>query len=263
MAILEAQNIEKRFGQGSKEIVALHDISLKINDGEFVAIVGPSGCGKTTFLHILGGFVPKSSGSVTVDGLQVNSPGPDRGMMFQDFALYPWRTVIGNVAWGLEVQGTPKKEREAIAEKYLSMVGLTAFRKHYPGQLSGGMKQRVALARVLAFEPGVLLMDEPFGALDVQTRELMQEELASIHQQTGKTVLFITHDIEEAVYLADRVIVFTARPGRIKDVLTIDLPRPRQIELKKTGEFLHYRNLIWDLLREEVLKAHYDQERSA
>lgn len=258
MAVLEAQQIEKWFGHTE----ALHEISLTVHDGEFVAVVGPSGCGKTTLLHILAGFVPKTGGLVTVDGKAVNRPGPDRGVMFQDLALYPWRNVLGNVTWGLEVQGRPRREREAIAERYLNMVGLNAFRKHYPAQLSGGMKQRVALARVLAFEPGVLLMDEPFGALDVQTRELMQEELAKIHQQTGKTVLFITHDIEEAIYLADRVVVFTARPGRIKEVVRIELPRPRHIELKKSAAFMEYRNRIWDLLREEVLKAHHYEEQS-
>ncbi len=263
MAVLEAQHIEKRYGEGVKQTVALHEISLGVSDGEFVAIVGPSGCGKSTFLHILGGFVSKNAGEVMVDGKLVNRPGPDRGMMFQDLALYPWRTVMGNVTWGLEAQGRSKSEQAEIAGRYLNMVGLTSFSKHYPGQLSGGMRQRVALARVLAFEPGVLLMDEPFGALDVQTRELMQEELARIHQQTGKTVIFVTHDIEEAIYLADRVVVFTARPGRIKEIVSVGLPRPRTIELKKSPDFLDYRNRIWDLLREEVLKAYQDEERSA
>lgn len=261
MAVLEAYQIEKRFGSGNRMVQALQNINLKIADGEFVAIVGPSGCGKTTFLHIVGGFTPRSAGIILVDGKPVEKPGPDRGVMFQDFALYPWRSVLGNVGWGLEVQGWSKKAREEKALRYLNMVGLAAFSKYYPSQLSGGMKQRVALARVLAFEPGVLLMDEPFGALDVQTRELMQEELAKIHQQTRKTVLFVTHDIEEAVYLADRVVIFTARPGQIKEILEINLPRPRQIEIKKTTQYTTYRNQIWDLLRDEVLTAHRDEER--
>jgi len=190
-----------------------------------------------------------------IEGRPVLGPGPDRGMLFQEFALFPWRSIIGNVGWALEVQGVPKEKRIEIAERYLKLVGLLQFKDHYPGELSGGMKQRVALARVLAFEPQVLLMDEPFGALDAQTRELMQEELNAIWQQTRRTVLFVTHDIEEAIYLSDRVIVFTARPGRLKEEVRIDLPRPRGIEVKKDPAFLAYRNRIWDLLREEVLKA--------
>jgi NitT/TauT family transport system ATP-binding protein len=228
---------------------------LSVEEGEFVAIVGPSGCGKSTFLHILGGFEPHDGGTMLLNGAPVKGPGPDRGMLFQEFALYPWRSVIGNVAWGLEVQGKPKTERIEIAERYLKLVGLSSFRDAYPAELSGGMKQRVALARVLAFEPRILLMDEPFGALDAQTRELMQEELNAIWQQTRNTVLFVTHDIDEAIYLADRVIVFTARPGRIKDEIRIKLERPRRIDVKKTAAYMGYRNSVWDLLREEVLKA--------
>jgi NitT/TauT family transport system ATP-binding protein len=193
-----------------------------------------------------------------LSGKPVVGPGPDRGMLFQEFALFPWRSVIGNVGWALEVQGVPKAERACRAERYLKLVGLSNFADAYPTELSGGMKQRVALARVLAFEPEVLLMDEPFGALDAQTRELMQEELHTIWQMTRNTVLFVTHDIEEAVYLGDRVVVFTARPGRLKEEITIDLPRPRTIELKKTPEFLAYRNRVWDCLRAEVLKARED-----
>ncbi len=176
-------------------------------------------------------------------------------MLFQDLALFPWCTVLGNAAWALEVQGKPREERIAIAERYLDLVGLLPFKHAYPAELSGGMKQRVALARLLAFDPAVLLMDEPFGALDAQTRELMQEELQRIWLQTRKTVLFVTHDIEEAVYLGDRVVVFTARPGRIKEVVTIDLHRPRELEIKKDLQFVQYRNRIWDLLREEFLRS--------
>jgi NitT/TauT family transport system ATP-binding protein len=182
-------------------------------------------------------------------------------MMFQDLALFPWRTVLGNAVWALEVQGRPKAERIAIAEHYLAMVGLLPFRNAYPGELSGGMRQRVALARVLAFDPEVLLMDEPFGALDAQTRELMQEELQRIWLATGKTVLFVTHDIEEAAYLADRVVVFSASPGRIKATMPTTLPRPRGLELKKTHPFVELRNHLWDLLREEVLKTREGVER--
>jgi len=190
-----------------------------------------------------------------VAGRQIDGPGPDRGMMFQELALFPWCTVLGNTVWALEVQGRPRQERIAIAERYLDLVGLLPFKHAYPAELSGGMKQRVALARLLAFDPAVLLMDEPFGALDAQTRELMQEELQRIWLETKKTVLFVTHDIEEAVYLGDRVVVFTARPGRIKDVVPIDLPRPRALEIKKDLQFIQYRNRIWDLLHEEFLRS--------
>jgi NitT/TauT family transport system ATP-binding protein len=254
-ALLEVRDLAKTFRRGARTVQAVDRLSLTVADGEFVAIVGPSGCGKSTFLHILGGFEPPDGGAMLLNGAPIVGPGPDRGMLFQEFALYPWRSVIGNVAWGLEVQGRPKAERIAIAERYLKLVGLGAFRDAYPAELSGGMKQRVALARVLAFEPRVLLMDEPFGALDAQTRELMQEELNAIWQQTRNTVLFVTHDIDEAIYLADRVLVFTARPGRIKDEIRIKLERPRRIDVKKSAAYMSYRNRVWDSLRDEVLKA--------
>jgi NitT/TauT family transport system ATP-binding protein len=176
-------------------------------------------------------------------------------MLFQDYALFPWRSVIGNVAWSLEVQGQPKAQRLATAQKYLELVGLSAFSEAYPSELSGGMQQRIALARVLAFEPRMLLMDEPFGALDAQTRQLMQEELTAIWQRQRRTVLFVTHDIDEALYLSDRIVVFTARPGRMKADLVVDLPRPREPEVRKTARFSQLRNEIWDMLREEVLAA--------
>jgi NitT/TauT family transport system ATP-binding protein len=255
MAVVEVEHLGKLFVRGNNRVEAIHDLSLRVGDGEFVTIVGPSGCGKSTFLHILGGFVPRDGGTMRLDGRDVEGPGPDRGMMFQDLALFPWRTVAGNVGWALEVQGRPRAEREAVVDRLLALVGLRPFRHAYPNELSGGMRQRVALARVLCFEPAVMLMDEPFGALDAQTRELMQEELQRIWQQTRKTVLFVTHDIDEAVYLGDRVLVFTARPGEIKAELSISLPQPRSIEVKKSPEFLAYRNTIWDLLRAEVLKA--------
>ncbi len=255
MTFLEVAGVRKTFRRDDKTVVAIDKFDLSLNEGEFVSIVGPSGCGKSTFLHILGGFESRDAGEMRIEGRPVLGPGPDRGMLFQEFALFPWRSIIGNVGWALEVQGVPKEKRIEIAERYLKLVGLLQFKDHYPGELSGGMKQRVALARVLAFEPQVLLMDEPFGALDAQTRELMQEELNAIWQQTRRTVLFVTHDIEEAIYLSDRVIVFTARPGRLKEEVRIDLPRPRGIEVKKDPAFLAYRNRIWDLLREEVLKA--------
>lgn len=252
--LVEVGGLSKVFVRGERRVTALDELTLRVDAGEFVTIVGPSGCGKSTFLHILGGFIPASGGSMRVAGREVAGPGPDRGVMFQELALFPWRTVLGNVTWGLEVQGRAKAERVAIAERYLDLVGLLAFKDAYPTELSGGMKQRVALARVLAFDPAVLLMDEPFGALDAQTRELMQEEFQRIWLQTGKTVVFVTHDVEEAVYLGDRVVVFSARPGRIKAEVPARLPRPRSLEVKKSQAFLEPRNQVWDLLREEVLR---------
>ena len=204
---------------------------------------------------MVGGFEPVSAGTLRVRGAPVTGPGPDRGIIFQEFALFPWRTVADNVAWALEIQGRQKAERREVADRLLAMVGLTKFRDHYPAELSGGMKQRVAIARTLAYDPAILLMDEPFGALDAQNRELMQEWLQAIWHQARKTVLFVSHDIDEAIYLADRVIVFTARPGTVKADIRIDLPRPRAIEVKKTVPYLEYRNRAWDLLREEVLRA--------
>jgi NitT/TauT family transport system ATP-binding protein len=253
--LLEVCDLTKTFRRGTRIVEAIGGFSLAIESGEFVSIVGPSGCGKSTFLHILGGFEPADGGRMLLNGIPIAGPGPDRGMLFQEFALFPWRSVIGNVGWALEVQGVPKAERLRRANKYLELVGLSGFADAYPAELSGGMKQRVALARVLAFEPRILLMDEPFGALDAQTRELMQEELNAIWQQTRNTVLFVTHDIEEAIYLSDRVIVFTARPGRLKEEIRVDLPRPRGIDVKKSAEYLGYRNRVWDSLRSEVLKA--------
>jgi NitT/TauT family transport system ATP-binding protein len=255
MPLVEVRDLVKTFRRGERVVEAIDRFGLSVEANEFVAIVGPSGCGKSTFLHILGGFEPANGGTILLGGAPIAGPGPDRGMLFQEFALFPWRSVIGNVVWSLEVQGMTKEERLSRAERYLRMVGLWNFRDAYPAELSGGMKQRVALARVLAFEPAVLLMDEPFGALDAQTRELMQEELQAIWQQHRKTVLFVTHDIEEAIYLGDRVVVFTARPGKLKEEIAIDLPRPRQIEIKKSPEYLAYRNRVWDCLRAEVLKA--------
>jgi NitT/TauT family transport system ATP-binding protein len=220
-------------------------------EGEFITVIGPSGCGKSTFLHIMGGFIPAEDGSIRVYGKTVNGPGPDRGMMFQEFALFPWKTVAGNVAWGLEAQGVGRKEIDDIVRHYLQMMGLWEFREHFPAELSGGMKQRAALARVLAFDPKVLLMDEPFGALDAQTREVMQEELTRLWERTGKTIVFVTHDIDEAVYLGDRVVVLTARPARIREEVKIELPRPRGLEIKKSARCHEYRNYIWDMIRSE------------
>jgi NitT/TauT family transport system ATP-binding protein len=255
MSFLTARSVGKRFEREGRQVRAIDDFSLSVQEGEFVSIVGPSGCGKSTFLHMVGGFEPITEGSISLDGQPITGAGPDRGMLFQDYALFPWRSVIGNVAWSLEVQGQPKAQRLATAQKYLELVGLSAFRDAYPSELSGGMQQRIALARVLAFEPRMLLMDEPFGALDAQTRQLMQEELTAIWQGQRRTVLFVTHDIDEALYLSDRIVVFTARPGRMKADIAVDLPRPRVPEVRKTARFSQLRNEIWDMLREEVLAA--------
>ncbi len=249
---VEALGLKKTYTKDGHAMPVLDMEQLTVREGEFLTVVGPSGCGKSTFLHILGGFINADAGQVRVQGREVAGPGPDRGMMFQEFALFPWRTVAGNVAWGLEVQGVPKPDREAVVAKLLALMHLEEFRNYLPGEISGGMKQRVALARVLAFDPKVLLMDEPFGSLDAQTREVMQEELTRIWERTGKTIVFVTHDIEEAVYLGDRVAVLTARPARIKQEIPIALPRPRAITVKKSVEYLEYRNAIWDLIRGEA-----------
>ena len=247
---LEATGVRKVYRKDGREMPVLEVERFSAREGEFITIIGPSGCGKSTFLHIMGGFIPAESGTIRVYGSPVNGPGPDRGMMFQEFALFPWKTVAGNVAWGLEVQGKPKADIDPVVQNYLEIMNLTEFRNHYPAEISGGMKQRTALARVLAFDPKVLLMDEPFGALDAQTRETMQEEVTKIWERTRKTIVFVTHDIEEAVFLGDRVVVLSARPGRIREDIRIDLPRPRTLEIKKSMQCHEYRNQIWDLIRQ-------------
>jgi NitT/TauT family transport system ATP-binding protein len=249
---VEAVGIRKSYTRDGRTLPVLALDRLEVREGELITVVGPSGCGKSTFLHIVGGFVQPDAGVVRVHGREVTGPGPDRGMMFQEFALFPWRTVAGNVEWGLEVQGMGRTERRAIVERYLELMDLGDFRNHLPAELSGGMKQRVALARVLAFDPRVLLMDEPFGALDAQTREVMQEEVARLWERTRKTIVFVTHDIEEAVYLGDRVVVLTARPARVKEEVAVGLPRPRSLAVKKSVACLEYRNHVWDLIRSEA-----------
>jgi len=248
---LEVVGLRKAYARDGRTLEVLDLARLSVADSEFVTVVGPSGCGKSTMLHVLGGFIPCDAGRIRVHGREVVGPGPDRGMVFQEYALFPWRTVSGNVGWGLEVRGAPAAERAAVVNRYLELTGLWEFRDHLPAELSGGMKQRVALARVLAFDPAVLLMDEPFGSLDAQTRETMQEELTGIWQRTRKTILFVTHDIDEAVYLGDRVVVLSARPARVREELAIDLPRPRGIAVRKSIAFLEARNRIGDLIREE------------
>lgn len=210
-----------------RELNVFRDISFTIRDSEFVSVIGTSGCGKSTLLSIAGGLSQPTAGNILVDGKAVSGPGLDRGIVFQEFALFPWLTVLGNVAFGLKSKGMPKAEREEIASRYVKLVGLGGFEHYHPHRLSGGMKQRVSLARALAIEPSVLLMDEPFGALDAQTREAMQNALAEIWMKTRNTIMFITHDIREAVYLSDRVLVLSGRPATVSYELTVDLPRPR------------------------------------
>jgi len=252
---LEVVGLRKGYVKDGHRNEVLDLERLRVVPGEFLTIVGPSGCGKSTLLHILGGFIRPDAGEIRVHGRAVTGPGPDRGMLFQEFALFPWRTVEGNVGWALEVQGRPAAERAAVVERYLDLTGLREFRRHLPGELSGGMKQRVALARVLAFDPRVLLMDEPFGSLDAQTREQMQEELMRLWERTGTTVVFVTHDIEEAVYLGGRVLVLSSRPARIREEVKIALPRPRDLAVRKSVACLEYRNAIGDLIRSEATRA--------
>jgi NitT/TauT family transport system ATP-binding protein len=226
--MIEIDRLSKSFDtRRSRQHLALSDISLSVAEGEFVSILGPSGCGKSTLLYIVGGFVAPTSGVVRVDGRPVTGPGPDRGPVFQEFALFPWKTVLGNVMYGLLQQGVDKADAEAHARRLLAMVHLGGYEDFYPKELSGGMKQRVAIARTLAYKPGILLMDEPFGALDAHTRTRLQVDLLDIWERDRKTVLFVTHGVDEAVLLSDRVVVLTRAPGRIKTIIDIDLPRPR------------------------------------
>jgi NitT/TauT family transport system ATP-binding protein len=243
-----------------RPVLALSDVSLEVGAREFLAILGPSGCGKSTLLYLVGGFLPIEAGRVLVEGKTVAAPGPDRGIVFQHFALFPWKTVRGNILYGLELQGLPRAERERRAQAFIDLVGLRGFEDSYPSQLSGGMKQRTAIARTLAFDPSILLMDEPFGALDAQTRALMQTELLGIWQRTPKTVIFVTHDVQEAVYLADRVAVMSARPGRIKAIVDTKFGR-RDPGILREKSFVEKVDELWNLVRVEALKAQEDKAK--
>ncbi|HVJ40527.1 MAG TPA: ABC transporter ATP-binding protein [Dongiaceae bacterium] len=256
MAKLEINNVNLRFTPKSgNAVTALDGISLNVEENEFAVIVGPSGCGKSSLLRLVAGLNRQTSGSITLDGKAVTRPGKDRGMVFQSYTLYPWLTVQQNVEFGPELAGISASERAAIARRFIAQVGLEGFEKAYPKQLSGGMMQRVALARALANDPEILLMDEPFGALDSQTRSLMQELLLDIWQQSRKTVLFITHDIDEAILLGDRVYVMTARPGRIKEMIKIDIPRPRSVDLLTSPDFIALKRRIMGLIHDEAVRA--------
>ena len=257
---LQAIDLTKIFDDGKKgPVTAIDHVNLEVRDGEFVMIVGPSGCGKTTLINILGGLNTATSGEVLLDGKSVEGPGADRGMVFQGYSLFPWLTVQKNVEFGLKMKKMPKAQRAAQAKKFIDLVGLTGFENALPKQLSGGMKQRVAIARTLANEPEILLMDEPFGALDAQTRVVMQELLADISKKTKTTILFITHDIDEAVLLGDRIYVMSRRPGTIREVLDVNIPGVRSHESLVLPEFLATKKKIMDMLWKESMDAAMDQ----
>jgi len=236
-----------------RPVLALDRVSIEVREGEFLALLGPSGCGKSTLLYLLGGFLQVESGSILLRGEPVSRPGPDRGIVFQGFALYPWKTVRQNIMYGLKFLRLPRSERERRVQELIELVHLNGFESSFPSQLSGGMKQRVAIARTLAIDPKVLLMDEPFGALDAQTRELMQEELLSIIRRSPKTTVFVTHDVREAIYLADRVAIMSSRPGRIKEV--VDTSTLSGEEALHTPEFSRMVNYLWHAIRDEAIKA--------
>jgi NitT/TauT family transport system ATP-binding protein len=237
-----------------RSVLALENVSLEVREREFVALLGPSGCGKSTLLYLIGGFLPTETGKILVDGKPVAGPGPDRGIVFQNFALFPWKSVRKNVLYGLERQALQREEREKRAQAFIDLVGLTGFEESYPSQLSGGMKQRTAIARTLAFDPRMLLMDEPFGALDAQTRSLLQGELLAIWEKTRKTVIFVTHDVQEAVYLAERVAVMSARPGRIKTIVDTRFDKDDP-NVHRTKVFVDKVDEVWNLVRDEAIKA--------
>jgi len=247
-AKLAVSGLTKRFG----DLEVLRQINTSVGKGEFISIVGPSGCGKTTFLRIVGGLESASGGTVSLDGRVIDGPGRDRGFVFQQDNLLPWRDILSNVGIGSEIAGIRTPEQRALTQHLLELVGLKGFEHYYPRQLSGGMRQRVNLARALAVNPDLLLMDEPFSALDAQTREIMQTELLRIWEEGRKTVLFVTHQIDEAVFLSDRVFVFARRPGRLQEIIDIDLPRPRTLALKRTPEFVALVDRIWKLIEHDV-----------
>ena len=251
---IDLNQVEVAFPQpDGGQFIAVRDFDLRVERGEFITIVGPSGCGKSTILSVVDGLIKPSGGSALIDGEPVAGPGSDRALVFQEFALLPWRTIESNIMLGLELQHKlSKKEIKDLVAHYVRMVGLQGFERHYPHQLSGGMRQRVGIARALAVNPRILLMDEPFAALDAQTREIMSSELLRIWEQEKKTVLFVTHSIDEAVYLADRIVVLTGCPGRVKEIIEVGLPRPRGLAIKDEPGFVRLRRHIWDLLEEEV-----------
>jgi NitT/TauT family transport system ATP-binding protein len=264
MAILTLRNVSKFFGDadnGSEQIVAINDVSLDVNAGEFFSIIGPSGCGKSTLLRIIGGLLAASSGELTVGSDKVNGPHPWVGMVFQEESTFPWRTTLGNVEFGLEMRGVAQGQRRQKSREMIRLVGLSGFEERYPSELSGGMKQRVAIARALVLEPKILLMDEPFGALDEQTRIILGEELLRIRDQLKQTIILVTHNINESVQLSDRVMIMTAGPGRVKEVVPIDLPHPRDSTIIASDRFGKLVGQVWGALREESIKSFKQTEQ--
>ena len=252
---LKIDNVKKIYQTRKGEMTALNGVNLDIKENEFICVVGPSGCGKSTLLNIIAGLDTPTSGAVYIDGKKIEGTGTERGVVFQQYALFPWLTVLKNVMFGLKLQGKSDAEAKEIATKYIKMVQLEDFVNHYPKELSGGMKQRVAIARAYAVKPEVLLMDEPFGALDAQTRTQLQTELLKTWESERKTCFFITHDVDEAIILAQRVIVMSARPGRIKDIVDIDIPYPRDQETKMSPRFMELKNHIWSQVYQEYLEV--------
>lgn len=249
--IIELEGVSKRYG----DMLALDNVSLRIEKGEFVVIVGASGCGKSTILNMIAGFDHPSEGLVKVEGRQVTEVSPNTGMVFQQYALFPWLSVLDNIAYGLKMKGMKKAERRAIAQQFVDMVGLKGFENAYPKQLSGGMKQRVTIARVLANDPAVMLFDEPFAALDAMTRQVLQEELVRIYEQSGKTIVFITHSIDEALMLSSRILIMSARPGKIAQDIVNDLPHPRNADVQLSEQYLAMKQKIWKTVQGEVAKS--------
>jgi NitT/TauT family transport system ATP-binding protein len=256
VARISLSHLGKTFASRHGNVTALADINLEIADQEFITIVGASGCGKSTLLNLLAGFDTPTSGQLTVDGAPVNGPGPDRGVVFQQTALFPWLSVEENIAFGLKLRANRRKgSSEKIVERLLARTGLAAFRSRRPAELSGGMRQRAAIASVLAINPSTLLMDEPFGALDALTRSIMQDFLLEVWEEERKTVLLVTHDIDEAIYLADRTVVMTAHPGRVREIIAVHLPRPRRYEMRSEERFIALRDHVTGIVREEAIKG--------
>jgi NitT/TauT family transport system ATP-binding protein len=253
--VIDHVRVEYPSADGAASLVAVADVGFTIEPGEFVSIIGPSGCGKSSLLYLINGISKPTSGSILVNGTPVTKPSAQRALVFQDAGLLPWNSILTNVAMGLQIKNVPKAEREKRAAALLKLVGLDGFGSKLPHQLSGGMRQRAGIARALCVDPEILLMDEPFGALDAQTRQLMGAELLRIWRQSGKTIVFVTHDLDEAVFLADRVIVMSARPSRVLDEVRIDLPRPRPLDIVNSEEFRVKREHIWRLLEKEVTAA--------
>jgi NitT/TauT family transport system ATP-binding protein len=250
MAKIVIRNLTKTYSGG--QVVALQNINLEVEPNESLCILGPSGCGKTTLLRIIDSLIPRDEGDVFINGTPVHQPCPDVAMVFQHFGLFPWKRLDENIAYGLELRGRAKQETIAAVQRYIELMGLKGFEKSYPHQLSGGMQQRAGLARALAINPSLLLMDEPFGALDAQTREMMQEELLRILDSEKKTMIFVTHSIDEAILLGDRIVMMSRRPGRVREIFPVDIPRPRKIiSVRSHPRYIGLRNSIWEMLKQE------------